>query len=336
MSVQIAGPIGTSELGQTWIDAGTSSRTRSAVPGSTGVALQSVASMSAAQKIEEAVRRSLPMLGPEARRQVEAMLSPGSLAIMTGTLIVWAGSHFFGVGEIVDIILLAVGFVAIGLGVFSGASELYEFATDAVHANSEEDLNRAARHFAAAVNILGISVISAVLMRRSAGAVKARGRPTVRRMPNVGQTPPAGVKPRITRPYTLPGGALGETDWFGNIAVTRNQTFTEQRLTLYHEWIHSVLSPKTAPLRRLRAQLRASAYWRSSLLRYLEEAMAESYAQLKVQGIREALLAFRFPIQGGYVTVSQLGAEGTAIGTITVGSMVFNVTVVQGDWEQQR
>jgi len=55
-----------------------------------------------------------------------------------------------------------------------------------------------------------------------------------------------------------------------------------------------------------------------------------------VQGIREALLAFRFPIQGGYVTVSQLGAEGTAIGTITVGSMVFNVTVVQGDWEQQR
>ena len=336
MSVQLAGPIGAMELGQTWIDEGTTSRTRSAVPGSTGVLPQSVGSMSAQDKIAEAIRRSLPLLGPEARRQVEAMLTPTALAIMAGTLVVWAGSHFFGVGEIVDVILLAVGFVTVGLGVFSGASELYEFATDAVHANSEEDLNRAARHFAAAVNILGISVISAVLLRRSAGAVKARGRPTVRRLPNVGQTPPAGVKPRITRPHVLPGGALGETDWFGNIAVTRNQTFTEQRLTLYHEWIHSVLSPKTGPLLRLRAQLRASAYWRSSLLRYLEEAMAESYAQLKVQGVREALLAFRFPIRGGYVTVSQLGAEGTAIGTITVGSLQFTVTVVEGDWEQPR
>jgi hypothetical protein len=324
------GPLCVSELGQAWIDGGTLSLTRASVPLPAGLRADH---LSTQDKIAEAIRRALPLLPAETRQQVEALLAPESLAIIAGTLILWAGSHLVGIGEIVDVILLVAGVALLGLSVFNGAQELYLFATTAVNSRSGADLDRAARHFAMAVNILGISAISAVLLRGSARSVARRGRPQYQPMPDVGPPPPAGMKPRITRPSSLPGGALGQTDWWGNIAVTRNQTLTEQRLTLYHEWVHSVLSPRIGPLRRLRARVRASGYWRSSFLRYLEEAMAESYAQLRVHGLERVVVGIRFPLQNGYVTVSQLAGEGAAIGNIAIGGALFTVHVVEGEWE---
>jgi hypothetical protein len=275
------------------------------------------------------MRRSLPLLPAEARHQVQALISPESLGIIAGTLLLWAGSHFFGAGEIVDVILLTLGFAVLGLSMFSGGQELYNFASTAIGARTDADLQRAAHHFATAVNILGISLISALLLRRSARAVVARGRPSVRPMPNVGTPPAPGARPRITRPFSPPG-ALGETDWWGNIAGTRNQTLTEQRLTLYHEWVHRVLSPRISPMRQLGAQLRASGYWRSALLRYMEEAMAESYAQLRVHGLEKILVGIRFPIDGGYLTVFQVATEGVAIGNITISGALFTVRIEEG------
>jgi hypothetical protein len=72
-----------------------------------------------------------------------------------------------------------------------------------------------------------------------------------------------------------------------------------------------------------------SAYRRSVVLKYLEEAMAEGYAQLRINGLAEAVEALRFPITGGYVTVSQLAVEGHAIGTIIVGGTMFRVSISQ-------
>jgi hypothetical protein len=118
----------------------------------------------------------------------------------------------------------------------------------------------------------------------------------------------------------------------GNIAVVRNQSFAEQRATLYHEWVHRILSPRMGPLHPLRARLRASGYWRSALLRYLEEAMAESYGQLRAYGFGNILKGVSFPISGGYVTLSELGAEGMAIGNILVGGSAFHVVVSDGPW----
>jgi hypothetical protein len=68
-----------------------------------------VAGMTASEKIAEALRRSLPLLLADARAEVEKLLEPATLAILAGVLVVWAGSHFFGVGEVVDVVLLAVG-----------------------------------------------------------------------------------------------------------------------------------------------------------------------------------------------------------------------------------
>jgi len=112
------------------------------------------------------------------------MLRPESIAIIAGTLIAWAGSHCFGIGEIVDVILLGVGFAVLGLSVVDGASE-----------------------FLATID----------------------------------------------------------------------------------------LSPRTGPLRQLRAEISSYAYARSPMLRYLEETLAEGYGQLRVNGFGNAIRALRSP-----------------------------------------
>ena len=113
------------------------------------------------------MRRSLPHLPLEARNIVEGMLRPETMAIVAGTLTVWAGSHFFGVGEIVDIVLLGVGVAALGFAVFEGAGELYEFGTCALGASSSVQLDEAGQHFARAVTLLGISTVQALLCWRA-------------------------------------------------------------------------------------------------------------------------------------------------------------------------
>ncbi|MGK9236146.1 hypothetical protein KXS07_30285 [Inquilinus limosus] len=188
------------------------------------------------------------------------------------------------------------------------------------------------RHFARAVTVLGISTIQALLMRGQARTVIARGRPQIYTRPRVGPPPPAGNQLRLSRPAQLPGGSLGETTAFGEITIARNQSLTEQRLTLFHELVHRYFSPRTGPLRQLRAELNMSAYSRSALLRYLEEALAEGHAQLRVYGLARALGAYRFPLQGGYVTISELATEGIAIGTITLGGVLFHVSISSGDF----
>jgi hypothetical protein len=76
-----------------------------------------------------------------------------------------------------------------------------------------------------------------------------------------------------------------------------------------------------------------SAYERSSLLKYLEEGMAEGYAQLRVNGLAAAFKQYRFPIGDGvtgYVTASELVGEGVAIGAISFGGAMFFVYIVRG------
>lgn len=298
---------------------------------------RNVVSMSPADKVAEALRRSLPYLPAEARQQVLALISPETIIIILGTLTIWAGSHFFGVGELVDIVLLLVGGAMIGGGVFQFAEELYKFATIALQARSEADLTAAGQHFARAVAIGGMTAVTAVLLHRSASDVIARGRPTIRPgLVNAGApptTPDLFFKPTISRPVNLPSGALGQTDWYGNISVTRSQTIEEQRLTLYHEWVHSVLSPKLRYAQQFRAALRASAYWRSALIRWLEEALAESYGQLRVRGLGAAWQGLSFPVGPpgqAYVTLSELASEGRAIGNIVLGGRYFYVYLRSG------
>ena len=132
-----------------------------------------VAAMSVTDRLKEVLIRSKPRLGPDAGHAIDALLSPTNLAIMAATLAVWAGSHLFGVGEIADVLLLVVGAFAIGWSIGDVAKDLFTFADATLTAKSEADLDRAAAAFSHAVILAGITVIMAVLLRRSVKSIKA-------------------------------------------------------------------------------------------------------------------------------------------------------------------
>ncbi len=85
-------------------------------------------------------------------------------------------------------------------------------------------------------------------------------------------------------------------------------------------------------LREFRANARMTAYQRSGLMKYLEEALAETVAQVKVNGPRASsfIEGLRFPIASGYVTLSRVVTEA-AIGTIAYGGIVYGIYVTFHD-----
>src|SRR3954452_16204851 len=103
--------------------------------------------MSATDRVTEVLTRSKKHLGPEAGQMINALLSPTNLAIVVGTLLVWAGSHLFGVGEIVDVLLLIVGAFTIGWSIGDVAKDIYMFVDLTVNGKTEADLEKAAQAF---------------------------------------------------------------------------------------------------------------------------------------------------------------------------------------------
>ena len=153
--------------------------------------------------------------------------------------------------------------------------------------------------------------------RGAAGVAEETGEGVTRRMF-------AQRNPTIADPSLPPG--TGHTDRFGNMAISSAGSATDQALVRYHEQVHSFLSPRLNFLRNFRANLRISAYQRSAFLQYLEEALAETYAQLRVHGIRNLPNGIRFPIREGYVTLRAVVTEA-AIGTVLFGGLTYGVYI---------
>jgi hypothetical protein len=292
-------------------------------------AAKPVSQMTTAEKLGEAIRRSLPMLPPEARGEVEAMLAPESLAVMAGVVTLWAGSHFFGVGEVADVVLLLVGVVALGGAALRAGEELYGFASGAARASRDEDLNRAGEHFARAVALIGVQAVAAVLLKRAPKAFRKTldNEPpvTLKALKPAPRTPgKLFYRPTVTATAGKPAGE-GATTVYGDIIYSSRGSVDTQRLVRVHEKVHSFLTPKLQVMREVRVLLSSNGYLKSYLLRYLEEALAETVAQVTVNGWREAVVGITFPVKNGYVTVAGMNSEvaGIILGPVNVGGMVY-------------
>jgi len=231
-----------------------------------------------------------------------------------------------------------VGAFLIGWSIEDVARNLVTFGTTAINARSEADLDRAARAFASAVVTAGITAVMALLLRRGAKQLQATRGASIAdvarpRSPGLAQVEADSQaaqlwrRPTVTADPSMPPGT-GRTWWFGDVEYSTAGTAAEQQLARVHELVHSFLRPRLRFLRRFRARLNASAYTRSAILQYLEEGLAETIAQLAVNGISGLITGIRFPIANGYLTLQQLACEGAAIGTITVGTQRFSVQVV--------
>lgn len=265
--------------------------------------MDDVTSWSFERKLEESLRLTLPKLAPEARNALAAFITPESISIIAGVLILWVVSHAFGVGEAIDLILAVVGVATVGLSVFSGLDHFGEFASGTYNAKNEKDLDSAAEHLSSCIAILGITTVLALLFR---------GRPATGRggKIDIGSPPPRMPGVRY-KPTTIKSAALGagegSTSVWGDIEISTRGSASEQKIVLLHERIHQFLTPRLYLLRNFRIENRTTSYFRSSLSRYLEEALAETVAQVGVNGVRSFFVGIRFPVQSGYVYLTSGG-----------------------------
>jgi hypothetical protein len=71
-----------------------------------------------------------------------------------------------------------------------------------------------------------------------------------------------------------------------------------------------------------------AGYLRSTFLQYLEEALAETIAQLRVNGFTGLIQGIKFPVANGYVSITNLICEGAEIGTVAAGTQHFSVQFI--------
>jgi len=229
------------------------------------------------------------------------------------------------------LVLVGAGLFAVGWSVFVGIDHLYDFAAITYRAKTESELDTAADHFAKAVGILGIQAVLAVVFR---GAKAPRTSKGGRLNPGAAppRTPGASYKPKVTTEPNLPAGQ-GSTSFWGDIKVSTAGSAADRALVLLHEKVHQILSPKLYLLRNYRVSTRAASYVRSSLWRYLEEALAETVAQVGVNGFSKFFRGIRFPIENGYLYLMRSGGYNPAFGghgLVKEGAALLYVGVVVG------
>ena len=279
------------------------------------------------QRLGEVLQRTQPKLGPGAREQLAAIINPQALAIVAAVLLGWLVSHAFGVGEAVDIILGVFGVFSIGMAVFSGLDEFYEFASGTYRARSEPDLEAAAGHLARAIAILGIETVLALLFK---------GRPKGGRV-NVGPEPPRTpgwrYKPATDMYANLPRGVRGRTNAWGDIKITNAATAMDRDVALLHEKVHRFLTAKFYPLRRFRIENRFGSYFNTSLYRYFEEALAQTIAMVGRAGFMRVFEGIGFPVKNGYVYLLRGGGYGAVMkgrGLLPEAAGLLAAGIVQG------
>ena len=216
-------------------------------------------------RLGEVWQRTLPLLGPEARRELEAVVSPKSLAVLAGVVVAWVVSHAFGVGEIVDFLIGMVGFLSLGAAVFSGLDHLFGFALVTYRGRTPGELDHAARELAEAIAILGVTAVLAILFRGRPRTFKGS---KINLGPEPPRTPGIRYKPTTT---AVQGAKPGEgfTSSWGDVEYSASGSASDQALVRVHEKVHQFLTPKLYLLRRFRIEQRMASYFRSSLSRWL-------------------------------------------------------------------
>src|SRR5688572_23154381 len=129
------------------VEDGTNARWPGTRPGVVGGAA-GVADWPLERKLLAAARRATPLLPADMQAQFAQLFEPANLAITGGILVAWAGSHAFGVGEIVDVVLLILGALTLGAAAWECARDLKRFFELAAGATAPAELDAAAQHLA--------------------------------------------------------------------------------------------------------------------------------------------------------------------------------------------
>jgi hypothetical protein len=164
-------------------------------------ATQYVRSLPIELRIEEVLRRTPPYLPQAMRADFMALLSPEYLAITVGVLAAWAVSHAFGIGFIIDALLVIAGAVLFGMAIVDVARKLHQCLELAATAQTEEGLDESAKLLADVVGDIGVAAFVALVTHGASRTVSsaAKGKPPPREPPT--KEPPKPL-PRAEKPLT--------------------------------------------------------------------------------------------------------------------------------------
>jgi hypothetical protein len=307
-----------------------------------------VAQWTYTDKFIEVIKRAAMLLPADVGEELLALIDPWVVGIAVAVVVVWAISHFFGVGEIADVILIIVGVVSLGPIAWKAGEHLINFALKMVGGKTSEDLDEAAKHLSEAVSLIGVQVAMALLLKKAPKAFREPRNKmgtklsTPYSMKTIGEPPITEgylfYKPKTTileSPFPA-GKSAGFTNQWGDITLLVSKVASEAQAAKIHELVHRFLVPKLQAFPQLRqsmAVLKSNSYLKSYILRYLEEALAETVAKLSVNGVswQNFLLGLKFPLGNNgsvaYVTKAAIKSEaaGILLGPINVTGMWFNV-----------
>lgn len=218
------------------------------------------------------------------------------------------------------------------------------------------DLDKAAASLSEAISLIGVNAVMAILLRKNPrdtfssplGNVRFPKYSTAigRKMNGPRNTFSSWrYRPKIRFTNRLEAG-LGSTNAWGDITIGRIYDRTqysakqaaEMVLTaIYHERVHSAIAPKFYLLREIRAFMHMSSYNKSYILRYLEEAFAETIGLMRSHGMspRYVIEGFKFPLANNYeitFTALQHEAAGMLLGPIVAGGVMYNVYYGMQQW----
>lgn len=254
------------------------------------------------ERLLEVLQKTKGKVKPEVVQQLERLVEPEALTIIAGVLAAWVIGHAFAYGEVVDFIIGVAGLIAIGTAIFTGLDEFWAFARDTYWGKTNADFERAASHLATAIGILGIQTILGIIFRQ---------RPVTKARSPGEAAPFSGGKRYAPVTRTDPDLVAGKafTSWYGDIVVSSKDTGVELAISIFHERVHQLLTPKLYLLRDFRIEMRVGTYTGSSLWRWFEEILAYTVGYGRVRDWWTMFESISFPTRSGYVYWLKRGAS---------------------------
>jgi hypothetical protein len=135
----------------------------------------SFAEMEMSERLCRSFILALQKLPAETTKEVQAMLSPESLAVMGGVTATWLGTQGIPVvGQAVDAAFLSLGVIALASQTTVVTDAVWKYVKYASEARDDSELELAATHLARAMATVGVNVVTFILTKKVAGKIETR------------------------------------------------------------------------------------------------------------------------------------------------------------------
>lgn len=126
------------------------------------------------ERIYEAAVRGRGKLVPSVASQLAELFEPETLFALCVLVALWAAAQLTPAGPFADVALLVFSGFGVIKQLFAAGQDLYAWVTRASDAQSEDDLDAAAEHFAKAIATVGVEVLLAVISLKAFKMLKQK------------------------------------------------------------------------------------------------------------------------------------------------------------------